>query len=642
MKRKFLLHILGLFLVFVFAGNIWAADDSRYPVMRPDLETWIKWMNDYETAPKAKIDEEINFMLYQAQSLNYGTSMDLLGHIDYDPIQRSQGTCGNCWAWAGTGLMEIAHDVQDSVFDRLSIQYINSCRAPGDGCCGNNIVTFATWYNVQGMAIPWANTNASFADGTNCCRDLGGNPCPPAVTCANISTTPNYPITSISESRIATTSFWDGVDQATAIVNIKNALSQDKGVYFGFALPNSAAWGDFFDFWACDGGETEATLWDHPDDYCGNNWIDAPGECGGHAVVILGYNDDDADPANHYWLALNSWATAGGKRPNGLFRIPTQMNYSCFYPIPDTDPQESIAAFVFYILEVDFGNSPPIADANGPYTADCEGTTTTIDLDGSGSSDPEGTALTYAWSTGCSGGIFDDSTSATPVLTVDTSPGCYVTCSVTLIVTDGDGAIDTDTATVTITDFTPPDITCPADVTIECDEPTDPSNTGSATATDNCDPSPVIIHSDVETPGACAAEKTITRTWTATDACGNANSCVQTINVVDTTPPVIACNAPATITPPDAPISFTATAIDNCDPAPSVSITAYGCRSFTKKGKEIDKKESCIVDVCGDTITILDSGGVGTRITWTVRAVDECGNANIADCMVDVVKKGKP
>jgi hypothetical protein len=641
MKRKFLLHILGLFLVFVFAGNIWAADDSRYPVMRPDLETWIKWMNDYETAPKAKIDEEINFMLYQAQSFNYGTSMDLLGHIDYDPIQRSQGTCGNCWAWAGTGLMEIAHDVQDGVFDRLSIQYINSCRAPGYGCCGNNIGTFATWYAAQGMAIPWGNTNASFADGTNCCRDGDGNPCPPAVTCLSISTTPNYPITSISESRIPTTSFWDGVDQATAIVNIKNALNQDEGVYFGFALPNSTAWGDFFDFWACDGGETEATLWDHPDDYCGIDWNNAKGEGGGHAVVILGYNDDDADPANHYWLALNSWATAGGNRPNGLFRIPTQMNYSCFYPIPNTDPQESIAAFVFYILDVDFGNSPPIADANGPYTVECEGTTTTIVLDGTGSSDPEGTALTYAWSTDCPDGIFNDPTSATPVLTVSTS-GCYVTCSVTLTVTDGDGATDDDTAPVTITDTTPPDITCPADVTIECDEQTDPDNTGSATATDICNPSPVITYSDVEAPGDCAAEKTITRTWTATDVCGNTHSCVQTIKVVDTTPPVIACNAPATITPPDAPISFTATATDNCDDDPSVEITRFDCFKFTKKGKQIDKTESCIVDVCGNTITILDSGGVGTQITWTVRAVDECENPSEFNCMVDVVKKGKP
>ena len=36
----------------------------------------------------------------------------------------------------------------------------------------------------------------------------------------------------------------------------------------------------------------------------------------GHAVVIVGYDETDAD--NPYWIVLNSWGTAEGKRPNGL------------------------------------------------------------------------------------------------------------------------------------------------------------------------------------------------------------------------------------------------------------------------------------------------------------------------------------
>lgn len=626
MKRKILLSILGLFLVFGFAGNIWAADESECPVM--PAEAWVEWLKASEAAPKAKIDENINSMLYRAELLDYGTSMDLSGHIDYDPVQRNQGGCGNCWVWACTGVMEIAHDVDDSVFDRLSIQYLDSCKTDSFACCGGNLGAFVTWYSGQGMAIPWDNTNASFADAARGCAD--GT----LVTCASIATTPNYPINSISAVSIET-----HTGQATAISNIKNILNQNKGVVFGFALPDSAAWNGFRSFWRCDGAETEATLWNDVDSYCGDEWDERPGEAGAHAVVIYGYNDDDADPANHYWLVLNSWGTAGGDRSNGFFRVPMIMNYDCSYP-DDVNPP-GYWAFNFETLDVVFGNSPPIADANGPYSEECEGTTTTIALDGSASFDLEG-PLTYVWNTDCPGGVFDNHTSATPVLTMSTSPGCLVMCGVTLTVTDGDGATDTDSATVRITDTTPPDLTCPADVTIECDESTDPSNTGSATATDNCDSSPVITYSDVETPGACAAEKTITRTWEATDECGNTSTCDQIITVVDTTPPVIACNAPATIIPPDAPISFTATAIDNCDPAPSVSITAYGCRFFTKKGKEIDKKESCIVDMDGDTITILDSGGVGTQITWTVRAVDECENVSEVTCTVDVVKKGKP
>ncbi|MEZ5031032.1 MAG: hypothetical protein R2787_06515 [Saprospiraceae bacterium] len=40
---------------------------------------------------------------------------------------------------------------------------------------------------------------------------------------------------------------------------------------------------------------------------------------------------------------------------------------------------------------------------------------------------------------------------------------------------------------------TPPVITCPVDVTIDCDDdPFDLLLTGEATATDNCDPTPVV------------------------------------------------------------------------------------------------------------------------------------------------------
>ena len=74
-----------------------------------------------------------------------------------------------------------------------------------------------------------------------------------------------------------------------------------------------------------------------PDAYCGHTWDNSTG--GGHAVLVVGYNDEDANPANHYWIALNSWGTANGMRPNGLFRISMQMNYDCYdinYPnMPD-------------------------------------------------------------------------------------------------------------------------------------------------------------------------------------------------------------------------------------------------------------------------------------------------------------------
>jgi len=117
-------------------------------------------------------------------------------------------------------------------------------------------------------------------------------------------------------------------------------------------------------------------------------------------------------------------------------------------------------------------------------------------------------------------------------------------------------------------------------------------------------------------------------------------SCINssTVTVNDTSPPEIQCNAPATITPPDAPVSFTATATDDCTGDPNSIITSYDCFMFTKKGNRIDKTESCIVEIDGDTVTIMDTGGVGDHIIWTVVSTDDSGNQSEYTCGQIVVK----
>lgn len=288
-----------------------------------------------------------------------------------------------------------------------------------------------------------------------------------------------------------------------------------------------------------------------------------------------------------------------------------------------------------------FLGDPPECDAGPSYTAECDGTTTTLSLDGTGSSDPEGGSLDYAWTSDCPGATFDDSTSSSPALTVGTSPGCNVACGVDLTVTDEDGNAVTCQSTVQVTDTMAPTPTCPADVTIECTESTDPSSTGSAMATDTCDPTPGVAPSDAVTPGACPQEYTITRTWTATDGCGLSDSCDQIVEVVDTHAPVISCNAPMFIFPSEAPASFTATAVDNCDGSPDVQVLEYDCWWYNGAGKKRSKLESCVVEIDGATVSILDSGGVGDHIQWTVTTTDDCGNPAMATCEVEVVNPGQ-
>jgi hypothetical protein len=110
------------------------------------------------------------------------------------------------------------------------------------------------------------------------------------------------------------------------------------------------------------------------------------------------------------------------------------------------------------------------------------------------------------------------------------------------------------------------------------------------------------------------------------------------VSVVDTTPPDVFCNAPATIVPPDHAISFTATATDLCTAGVIVpELVSFECFKFSSTGRRIDKTQSCKVTLAGDTITISPPQGIGTHIAWTARAVDGSGNVRDVVCEVEVV-----
>ena len=279
---------------------------TAYPIMQPDSETLQEWMELYNSAPLAH--------MYPGLVPPTG-SYSLLDHLDYTPSERNQGSCGNCWVWAGTGVMEIALDVQEGTKDRLSIQYLNSKYNGGTGsnwaCCGGWLEDLAGFYASEGFTIPWSNTNAAWADGTQACTDST------TVPWETIGTSPNYPITECTTESIPT----HDVGQTTAINNIKNVLAQDRAIWFGFFLPTGDDWDQFFDFWDY---ESEDVIW-NPDYSCGHSWDNG----GGHAVLCVGY--DDTDPDNSYWIMLNSWGTASGGRPNGIFHLDMDMNYDCWY-----------------------------------------------------------------------------------------------------------------------------------------------------------------------------------------------------------------------------------------------------------------------------------------------------------------------
>src|SRR5204863_123302 len=155
---------------------------------------------------------------------------------------------------------------------------------------------------------------------------------------------------------------------------------------------------------------------------------------------------------------------------------------------------------------------------------------------------------------------------------------------------------------VTVVDTIKPTITCVADKTVEC---TSTWTFDAPTAGDTCGNVTITIFSTVTNfTGHCGNTFDATRTWRATDACGNTAECSQKVTLVDTTRPTILC-------------------------VPNKTVECSSPWAFEPPAAS---------DTCGNvTITILSTvtnttGHCGSTfdVTRTWRATDACGNT--ADC----------
>ena len=123
------------------------------------------------------------------------------------------------------------------------------------------------------------------------------------------------------------------------------------------------------------------------------------------------------------------------------------------------------------------------------------------------------------------------------------------------------------------------------------------------------------------------------------DAFAQADEATTHVQVVDTTPPVISCNAPASINPTEKPVSFQATASDICDPSVVPQLTDFECFRVNGSGKVVDKTHACAVTLEGDTIHIAHGNGVGEHIRWTAQVTDGSGNSSSASCETVIARK---
>jgi len=140
----------------------------------------------------------------------------------------------------------------------------------------------------------------------------------------------------------------------------------------------------------------------------------------------------------------------------------------------------------------------------------------------------------------------------------------------------------------------------PQDGTFEC--PFDAPPAEILTATDLVDTDVPVIFEEETTPGDCPQEYTITRTWTATDDCGNSTQHIQVISVEDNTPPEL-------------------------NNLPDISVTVE-CDQDLPGIPDVTASDLCDTDV---SVTFNESTEAGScpqeyTLYRTWEATDDCGN----------------
>ncbi|WPQ61168.1 gliding motility-associated C-terminal domain-containing protein [Chitinophaga sancti] len=160
-----------------------------------------------------------------------------------------------------------------------------------------------------------------------------------------------------------------------------------------------------------------------------------------------------------------------------------------------------------------------------------------------------------------------------------------------------------------------------SDTTVNCDAvPALPT----ITATDNCSASVKVSVSQTKVflSTTCSNNYRLTRTWTASDDCGNTATMKQVITVQDTTKPTF------TITPPgDTTVSCSAV------PTPPGNLSATdNCTATSNVKISYSQTRQSITGACASNYQLIR--------TWVAK--DECGNTNTVRQVITVVDTTKP
>jgi probable HAF family extracellular repeat protein len=279
----------------------------------------------------------------------------------------------------------------------------------------------------------------------------------------------------------------------------------------------------------------------------------------------------------------------------------------------------------WYILTPgnDNTNSPPEAHAGDDQTAQCG---SSVQLDGSGSSDPDFDLLTYQWRNG------ETVLGTSAILHVTLPRGAH---TLTLVVTDPRGATDDDTVRITVNDTTPPRVACPVSQTVpvgaDC-QALVPDFATVAVAIDSC--SSVLTRSQTPAAGVALGLGSHTVTVSVTDEAGNVGTCAVTLTVIDSTAPVGDCPPARSVNGCSALVpDFTADllATDNCTPAGAL-VKTQSPAAGTRVNSGTHVINLTVADAagnssaCSTTFTVAGGGNDGPSVTGPASATVEAGS----------------
>ncbi|KXB07203.1 hypothetical protein AKJ51_01825 [candidate division MSBL1 archaeon SCGC-AAA382A20] len=163
------------------------------------------------------------------------------------------------------------------------------------------------------------------------------------------------------------------------------------------------------------------------------------------------FTDESSDPdgtiTSRFW-DFGDGSTGSGENPVHTYSSPG--TYTVTLEVSDDDGTTDAESKEITVTAE--ANEPPVADADGPYTV---GEGKSVELDGTGSHDPDGSITDYSWEVTSGPGSLQDATTAKPTYVAPEDVDSDTEATVDLTVTDDDGATDTGSATITLEEGDP-------------------------------------------------------------------------------------------------------------------------------------------------------------------------------------------